>query len=599
MPAFQAPQRDYSFLLFEALDAERHWAALADSVEVDRALAEAVIDAADKLAVSEFLPLNQPGDAEGCRFEQGEVSTPEGFRAAYAAYAEGGWGGLAGEPEFGGQGMPKMLTVAVEEIFFAANPALFLYPALSSGAALLLASHGSRAIREQWLPPLYAGRYTGTMCLTEPHAGSDLGLLRTRAEPQDDGSYRLTGTKIFITGGEHDLSENIVHLVLARLPDAPAGTRGISLFLVPKYLPAADDAEGVGTGARNEVTAGAIEHKMGIRGSATCVMNFDGAQGWLVGEPNRGLAAMFTMMNYERLSIGLQGLAAGEIAYQNALGYARERLQGRAPDREQGSGEPADALLTHPDVQRMLLIQKAYAEGGRAFAAWLGLQLDLARHSDDRARKQEAEALVAFLTPVAKAYFTDRGHDCTVLAQQVFGGHGYVTEWGMEQLVRDVRIAQIYEGTNGIQAMDLADRKTARDAGRLAGIYAQVVAAFLEGPDCPADWRKPLEQALVRFREATDAIVEGSRSDPAWAGAVACDYLELTGLLSYGWLWALMAGRAATALADGGEAASFYRAKVATADFFRKRLLPEIEPLTQRIVLGADGLDPAAFAGDA
>lgn len=592
MPVFNAPRRDHAFVLFELLQAESHWSQLSALAGVDRELAVSIIDAAGKLAESEFLPLNQSGDSEGCRFDAGKVTTPAGFREAYRAYAESGWVGLAGEPEFGGQGMPKMLTVAVEETFFATNPSLYLYPVLSAGAALLLASHADAALQQEWLPPLYEGAYTGTMCLTEPHAGSDLGLLRTRAEHESDGSYRLTGTKIFITGGEHDLSDNIVHLVLARLPDAPAGTGGISLFLVPKYL---HDEQGQ-PGLRNAVSAGAIEHKMGIRGSATCVMNFDGATGWIVGEPDRGLAAMFTMMNYERLSIGLQGLGAGEIALQTSLDYARERLQGRAPRRsERGSGG-ADPLTMQPDVQRMLLTQKAYTEGGRAFAAWLGLQLDLVKHGEDEATRGQAADLVAFLTPVAKAYFTDRGFDCAVLAQQVLGGHGYVTEWGLEQFVRDVRIAQIYEGTNGIQAMDLADRKTARDQGRLAAVYAEYVAAFIDGADCPEHWRDTLAGLLQQFRTATEAIVTGSARDRAWAGAVACDYLELTGLLSYAWLWAAAAGRAEAALAAETGETDFYRAKDATARYFLRRLVPQSSVLLQRIVLGPEALDAAAFA---
>ena len=585
MPVYLAPRRDFAFVLFELFAADRLWAAMPATREVDRDLAEAIIDAGGKLAESAFLPLNQSGDAEGCRFEGGAVSTPAGFVEAYRAYAEGGWVGLGGEPAFGGQGMPKMLTVAAEEMFFAANTSLYLYPALSAGAALLIASHGSEAMKTEWLPAMYAGTCTGTMCLTEPHAGSDLGLLRTRAEPRHDGSHALTGQKIFITGGEHDLSDNIVHLVLARLPDAPAGSRGISLFLVPKYLPADS-----GERTRNAVAAGSIEHKMGIRGSATCVLNFDGARGFMIGEPNRGLACMFTMMNYERLSIGLQGLGSGDIAYQNALAYARERPQGRAPVADARTEGPADPLTVHPDVRRMLLIQKAYNEGGRAFAAFVGLQLDLAKFSSgDEART--AADLVAFLTPVTKAYFTDRGFDCSVLAQQVLGGHGYLAEWGIEQYVRDVRIAQIYEGTNGIQAMDLTERKTARDGGRLAGVYADTVAAFIVDPRCPERLRPGLARALALFRQSTDRIVAGSADDPALAGSAAADYLELTGLVSYGWLWALMVGVAeaavATAGAEGSAEADYYAGKIATGEFFHARLLPLATTLAERIDSGS------------
>jgi alkylation response protein AidB-like acyl-CoA dehydrogenase len=586
MPTYVAPRDDYAFLLFDLFDAGNLWSRAAGTEHVDQSLASAVIDEGGKLAETLFLPLNQSGDAEGCRLEDGQVRTPEGFREAFRIFAEGGWLGLGGDPEYGGQGMPKMLTVAVEEMLFAANSSLYLYPALTSGACLLLNSHGDDETRSRWLPPLYEGRFTGTMCLTEPHAGSDLGILRTRAEPDDDGTYRVTGTKIFITGGDHDLAENVVHLVLARLPDAPAGTRGISLFLVPKYLPGRDGA----VGERNEVGVGSIEHKMGIRGSATCVMNFDGARGWLIGEENRGLACMFTMMNYERLSIGIQGLGAGDIAYQNALAYARERVQGRAPTGPVNPDATADPLTVHPDVRRMLLIQKAYNEGGRAFSTYVGMQLDLAKFAEPE-RAERAADLVAFLTPVAKAYFTDRGFEGCVLAQQVLGGHGYVTEWGIEQYVRDTRIAQIYEGTNGIQAMDLAERKTARDGGRLAGVFAEEVRAGLD--DGHADLRPTLEAALECFEQATRVLVEGAGDDPSLAGAGAVDYLELTGLVAYAWLWARMAAVAADGLEAGRDDRDFLESKLATARFFHQRLLPLSTTLLARIESGSAPLDVA------
>jgi alkylation response protein AidB-like acyl-CoA dehydrogenase len=586
MPTYVAPRDDYAFLLFDVFDAENLWSRAEGTEHVDRALATAVIDEGGKLAETLFLPLNQSGDAEGCRLEDGQVRTPKGFPEAFRTFAEGGWLGLGGDPEYGGQGMPKMLTVAVEEMLFAANSSLYLYPALTSGACLLLTSHGDDETRTRWLPPLYEGRFTGTMCLTEPHAGSDLGILRTRAEADDDGTYRITGTKIFITGGDQDLSENVVHLVLARLPDAPAGTRGISLFLVPKYLPGEDG----GVGERNEVGVGSIEHKMGIRGSATCVMNFDGARGWLIGEENRGLACMFTMMNYERLSIGIQGLGAGDIAYQNALAYARERVQGRAPAGPVKPDAGADPLTVHPDVRRMLLIQKAYNEGGRAFSTYVGMQLDLAKFAEPE-RAERAADLVAFLTPVAKAYFTDRGFEGCVLAQQVLGGHGYVTEWGIEQYVRDTRIAQIYEGTNGIQAMDLADRKTARDGGRLASVFAAEIRDGLG--DCHADLRPTLEAALERFEQATRVLVDGAADDPSLAGAGAVDYLELTGLVAYGWLWARMAAVAASGLEAGRDDRDLLESKLATARFFHQRLLPLSTTLLARIESGSAPLDVA------
>ena len=595
MPSYQAPRDDFSFVLFDVLGADALWQAHAAMAHVDRATAEMIIEEAGKVAEGVLLPLNQSGDAEGCVLEDGGVRTPAGFRDAYRTFAEGGWGGLGGDPDHGGQGMPKMLTVAFEEMMFAANTSLYLYPALTAGATLALAAHADEATKARWLPRLYEGSASGTMCLTEPHAGSDLGLLRTRAEPNADGSYAITGTKIFITGGDQDLTDNVVHLVLARLPDAPPGTRGISLFLVPKFLPAGDASPAV-PGERNAVAVGSIEHKMGIRGSATCVMNFDGATGWLVGEANRGLACMFTMMNYERLSIGLQGLGTADIAYQNALAYARERVQGRAPD---GPAEPelsADPLTVHPDVRRMLLEQKAYNEGGRAFAAYVAMQLDLARCAEGDAAARAAD-LVAFLTPVAKAFFTDRGFECSVLAQQVLGGHGYVVEWGLEQYVRDARIAQIYEGTNGIQAMDLADRKTVRDGGRLAGVFAAELRSTLAS-DCPAWARADVETALGHFEAATALLVEQGGSDPALAGSAAADYLQLTGLVAYGGLWARMASAAEANLEADRRDAAAMRAKVATARFFLARLLPLCSTLRARIEAGSAPvmeLDAAGF----
>lgn len=477
---------------------------------------------------------------------------------------------------------------------FAANSSLYLYPALTAGATLALAAHADDETRARWLPRLYEGRFSGTMCLTEPHAGSDLGIMRTRAEPQADGSYAITGTKIFITGGDHDMTENVVHLCLARLPDAPPGTRGISLFLVPKFLPDGDATPAV-PGERNAVSVGSIEHKMGIRGSVTCVMNFDGAKGWLIGKENRGLACMFTMMNYERLSIGLQGLGTADIAYQNALAYARERVQGRAPSGAAQPDAPADPLTVHPDVRRMLLEQKGWIEGGRAFAAYVAMQLDLARCAEGDAAKRAAD-LVAFLTPVAKAYFTDRGFEGSVIAQQVLGGHGYVVEWGMEQYVRDARIAQIYEGTNGIQAMDLADRKTARDGGRLAGVFAEELRASLDA-QCPIWARAGLEQAVERFERATAVLVERGREDVDFAGSAAADYLELTGLVAYAWLWARMAAVAESNLASGQRDPAAMEAKCATAKFYFAKQLPMAGALLERIEAGSEPLMAIADAG--
>ena len=456
MPEFNAPLRDMRFVLHEVFNAPKLWArlpALADTVDGDTA--DAILEEAAKVTGNLIAPLNRSGDEEGASWHAGQVRTPAGFKEAYSTYIQGGWVGLSGNPAYGGMGMPKMLAVQFEEMLYAANSSFALYSALSSGACLAIDAHASEALKQLYLPPMYEGRWAGSMCLTEAHAGTDLGIIRTRAEPQADGSYRISGSKIFITGGEQDLTENIIHLVLAKLPDAPAGPKGISLFLVPKFMVNADGS----LGERNPVTCGSIEHKMGIQASATCVMNFDQAIGYLVGEPNKGLAAMFTMMNYERLGVGIQGLATGERSYQNAIEYARDRLQSRSPTGPQAKDKVADPIIVHPDVRRMLLTMKAANEGGRAFSTYVAMQLDTAKFSEDPDTRKRAESLVALLTPVAKAFLTDLGLETTVHGQQIFGGHGYIREWGQEQLVRDVRITQIYEGTNGIQALDLVGRK--------------------------------------------------------------------------------------------------------------------------------------------
>ena len=487
MPEFNAPLRDMRFVLHEVFEAPALWArlpALADHVDADTA--DAILEEAAKVTGQLIAPLNRSGDEEGAQWQATTVTTPSGFKAAYTTYIEGGWVGLSGNPEFGGMGMPKMLAVQFEEMLYAANSSFALYSALSSGACLAIDAHATHALKSTYLPPMYEGRWAGSMCLTEAHAGTDLGIIRTRAEPQADGSFLITGSKIFITGGEQDLTENIIHLVLAKLPDAPPGPKGISLFLVPKRRVNADGS----LGAANAVTCGSIEHKMGIKASATCMMNFDGACGWLIGEANKGLAAMFTMMNYERLSIGIQGIGCAETSYQNARTYARERLQSRAPTGKVAPDKVADPIIVHPDVRRMLLSMKAMTEGGRAFASYVGQQLDLSKFSDDPQEQEQASALVALLTPVAKAFFTDTGLDSCVLGQQVFGGHGYIREWGQEQLVRDVRIAQIYEGTNGIQALDLLGRKVVANGGAALRLFTRQIRQFASLPLCPRTARR-------------------------------------------------------------------------------------------------------------
>ncbi len=565
---YQAPERDAQFLLFDLFKVEEVWKDIPDFAELSEELINAVVAEGARLSAEVIAPSNEIGDQEGCVWEDGNVTTPEAFKSPFNELTAGGWLGLAGNPEFGGQGMPKMIACLLEEMLWASNTSLYLYGTLTVGAALCIDTHGTREQKETYLPKMYSGEWTGAMALTEAHAGTDLGIMRSKAEPQADGSYSITGTKIFITGGEHDLVDNIVHLVLAKLPDAPSGTKGISLFIVPKFLVNEDGS----LGERNGWASGSIEHKMGIRGSATSVINYDGAKGFLLGEENRGLAAMFTMMNYERLSVGLQGLGAGEIAYQQAARYAKDRIQGRSPTGAKSPDQAADSLLVHPDVRRMLLTQRAYNEAGRAFGLFVGMQLDLAKYAGD----PDAERLGELLTPIAKAYLSDKGFDGSVLAQQVFGGHGYIQEWGVEQIVRDARIAQIYEGTNGVQAFDLVGRKVLRDGGATVREFVDHMAAS----DIGDEFRADLQEALDRLVRVTGSIVNRSQEDPALAGAVSTDYLELIGLTSYAWLWARMAHAA--------PADSFGEAKLATARFFYARLLPKTLGLEASIEASAD-----------
>ena len=563
MLEYQAPQRDFEFLLFDLFGVEDRWRAVPAFADFGEELAKAVLAEGGRLASEVMAPLNQSGDEEGCHWEDGAVTAPAGFKAAYREIAQGGWLGLSGNPEFEGQGMPKMLGCLLEEMFWAANTSLYLYGTLSVGSAICIEAHGSPEQKALYLPKLYSGQWSGAMGLTEPHAGTDLGIIRTKAEPVSDGSYLISGTKMFITSGEHDMAENIVHLVLAKVPGAPSGSKGISLFIVPKFLP---DAHG-NPGVRNGFASGSIEEKMGIKGSATSVMNFDAAVGFLVGEENQGLPGMFTMMNYERLSVGLQGLGAGELAYQQAVRYARDRLQGRSPLGPQNPGAAADSLLVHPDVRRMLLTIRTLTEAGRAFAVFVGLQLDRAKYLGDA----NAQALSELLTPVAKAFLSDRGFDCAVLAQQIFGGHGYIREWGAEQIVRDARIAQIYEGTNGIQAQDLIGRKVLRDGGGvLRGLLDSVDLAQV-----PATFRTDLGSSVERLLSVTDSVIARSQKDPALAGAVATDYLDLVGYTLYAWIWARMA-----AVAPDDD---FGAAKRACAEFYFARLLPRTIGLERSI----------------
>ena len=592
MADYKAPLRDMRFVLNEVFDVASLWAklpALAEVVDADTA--DAILEEAGKVTARTLAPLNRSGDEEECQWKDGVVSTPSGFPEAYKVYGEGGWVGVGGDPAYGGMGMPKVLGAQVEEMLNAANLSFGLYPMLTAGACLSIHAHASEELKQTYLPNMYAGVWAGSMCLTEPHAGTDLGIIRTKAEPQADGSYKVSGTKIFITGGEHDLTENIIHLVLAKLPDAPAGSKGISLFLVPKFMVNADGS----LGERNAVACGSIEHKMGIKASATCVMNFDGAVGYMVGEANNGLAAMFTMMNYERLGVGIQGLAAGERSYQNAVEYARERIQSRAPSGPVAKDKAADPIIVHPDVRRMLLTMKAFNEGGRAFSTYVATQLDIAKFSEDAEACKRGEQLVALLTPVAKAFLTDLGLETTVHGQQIFGGHGFIREWGQEQLVRDVRITQIYEGTNGIQALDLMGRKVVGNGGTFYKLFSNEIRAYAEGADAAlSEFTAPLKAALDNLDGLTEWVLGQAKQNPNEIGAASVEYLQVFGYTAYAYMWARMAEVALAKQADD----EFYVSKLGTARFYFARLLPRIHSLSASVRAGSESLyllDAAQF----
>jgi len=578
MTSYTAPLRDMRFALYELADFATV-TALPGCGEVTPDLVDPILQAGGVFCAEVLAPLNRSGDEEGCHFENGVVRTPAGFRTAYAAFCRDGWPALHADPAYGGQGLPKTVSLMFEEMICSANLSFGMYPGLSHGAYEALRAHGSADLQQLYLPKLVSGEWSGTMCLTEPHCGTDLGLLRTRAEPAGDGRFLVTGTKIFISAGEHDLTGNILHLVLARLPDAPAGVRGISLFLVPKFIPTEDGRPGV----RNSVAAGAIEHKMGIKASSTCVMNFDGAQGWMVGQPHRGLAAMFTMMNAARLSVGIQGLGLAEVSYQNAVAYARDRLQGRALNGVARPDLPADPILVHPDVRRMLLTMRAGVEGCRALGVRVAVAQDIATSHADADVRAEADDYVALMTPIVKAYFTDMGWDSTVLGMQVLGGHGYIRDHGMEQFVRDARIAQIYEGTNGIQALDLVGRKMSAHAGRYLRRFFHPVAAYIaakQGDAAMAEFVDPLSKAFIRLQQATAALAAQGIADPFEAGAVATDYLRLFALVALAQLWA------EAAEISLGKSDDFYRAKLATARFFVAKILPQSSSLFSTIMAG-------------
>jgi alkylation response protein AidB-like acyl-CoA dehydrogenase len=589
MSDYKAPLRDLQFNLFELFDYEAHYQSLSGYEDVSAELVTTILNEFDKFCSNILSPLNAVGDKEGCTWSDGEVATPSGFKEAYRQYVEAGWPALANEPAYGGQGLPESLSIVLGEMRGTANWSWGMYPGLSHGAVNTIELHGTDSQKQRFLTPLVEGTWTGTMCLTEAHCGTDLGLLRTKAEAAADGSYQITGTKIFISSGEHDLTENIVHIVLARLPDAPIGVKGISLFIIPKFN-VNDDGS---MGERNTVRCGSIEHKMGIHGNATCVMNFDGARGYLLGEPNQGLQAMFTFMNTARIGTALQGIAHMELGYQKSLAYAKDRLQMRSVTGPKNPDGPADPIIVHPDVRRMLLTQKALSEGGRMMVAYTGKLVDVIECTTDEVEKKSAEDMLSFMTPIAKAFLTETGFESANLALQCFGGHGYIKEWGVEQNVRDARIGMLYEGTTGIQALDFIGRKVLGSGGVLLQNFTREIHHFCKENAEVAELQEfiePLQALNKKWGELTLHIGTKAMENADEAGAASVDYLMFSGYSCLAYFWAKAAFKAQAALAAESSEGEFYEAKLKTARFYYQRILPRTSTCEAAILSGADNV---------
>jgi 3-(methylsulfanyl)propanoyl-CoA dehydrogenase len=596
MPIYNAPVKDIKFVLNDLLGVDK-MTNMPGFEDATPDMVDAILTEGAKLMSEVIQPLNQVGDSEGCTWNDGEVKTPTGFKEAYDEYRQAGWMGLDADPDYGGQGLPHVIGIAFAEMMSSANMAFGMYPGLTHGAYASIHRHGTDEQKQTWLPKMVTGDWTGTMNLTEPQCGTDLGLMRTKAVPQEDGSFKVSGTKIFISAGEHDMAENIVHLVLAKIPGGPDGIKGVSLFIVPKFIL---DADG-NPGERNGVTCGSIEHKMGIHGNSTCVMNYDDATGYLLGDAHKGMRAMFTMMNAARLGVGIQGLSQAEVAYQNAVVYAKDRIQGRSISGVKAPEKAADPIIVHPDIRRNLLMIRAFTEGARALGLWAGLQVDMVeKHPEADGRKAADEAL-GLLTPVIKAYFTDMGFDLAATAMQCYGGHGYIHEWGMEQFVRDARITQIYEGANGVQALDLVGRKLPQNLGRNLRQFFHPVDAFIQenmtDPEMK-DFVMPLAKAFAKLQQGTALLGEKGMKNPDEAGAASTEYLRMFGLVALGFMWAQMAKIAKQKLAEGTDDPQFFETKLVTARFFFERMIPDVSSLLVKMSAGSDTmmeLDAEAF----